>query len=666
MSITLEYKNLPTSMVTPAYVLGDAQSHSVDVKAPSEFVKDMMFPVLRSLASGDAMKTRPYVYSYFKAILQMDDNSKPVKCGMAYLRKSRNYMDAFNIFSTYGINLSGIWLIYDEAGKTLYVPKKVFQFVSRISAKDQANYVMMLMYYYRFLKALVKTDNDWKQCTIGNENTFQIPENTLKEIVNAISPTSDCEEINLDYIRDDLTFKSLVYAQGAKSSDFPLATNVPSIPENGFSYNILESNGKRYLAIINKMFQPMAYYVIYPERSAIFTNSLLQMWNCTAEGAELLPLMARICAESFSPNDGNRAFAVANLECETLLDTVIKGDFEIIDDTTGFEAVLDRFPTFTENSDPTVFNAACSKIKVLKSSAIGGLQAQYENDEYAQKLYSKNLPYYDTFPLKNISNLVKGVVASDDSQVYSMFFKGDTGTGKSTAARVIFYKAGLPWVSINCSTNIDEADIFGCMIPNPEKKSADDPEFVWEDGPATKCIRNGYGLIVEEANGARPGVLLKFNSLLDEARQIELGNGEVLKAHPNFRIVFTANIAYEGTNELNMALVDRFDAIVEFSDMSKQDAIETIKKRTGYSDVTKIEKVYGVYEAIKKYSNENNLGIAISIRRLLCIFTKGKYFKTAKDAVENMLLEHAFIRDNEHKEYFVNSVLPAFDLNFKI
>jgi hypothetical protein len=31
-----------------------------------------------------------------------------------------------------------------------------------------------------------------------------------------------------------------------------------------------------------------------------------------------------------------------------------------------------------------------------------------------------------------------------------------------------------------------------------------------------------------------------------------------------------------------------------------------------------------------------------------------------------MLLEHAFIRDEDHKEYFVNDVLPSFDLNFKI
>lgn len=665
MNITLNYKNLPNSMVTPAYVMDATQSHSIDVKAPSAFVKDMMFPILRHLASGDVMKTRPYVYSNFNAILKMDEASEPIRCGMVYLRKSRNYADAFNIFSTYGINLQGIWLMFHDESKTLYVPKKVFQFVCKLGAEEQANYVMLLMYYYRFLRALVRLDNDWKSCSVGNEATFQISAKTLSELGDALDAGCDCEDVNLDYIKDDLTFKSLVYTQSPKASDFPLAMNTPALPENGFVYNVLECCGLRYLAIVNKLFSPAAFYVIDPSKTVIATNSSLQMWNCTTDGSEFIPFLTKVCAEAFV-NAGTRAFAVASLSGDVLLDTVLKGDFEISDDVTGFEAILDKFPTLSENPDPTLFNAACTNVKALKSTVANGFQGQYDDDAYAQSLYAQNRPYYDTFPLGRLSNLVKGVAASGDAQVYSMFFKGDTGTGKSTAARVIFHKAGLPWLSLNCSTNIDEADIFGCMIPNPEKKTADDPEFVWKDGPATKCIRNGYGLIVEEANGARPGVLLKFNSLLDEARQVELSSGEVLKAHPNFRIVFTANIAYEGTNELNMALVDRFDAIVEFDDMSKQDAIEAIQKRTGYTDVSKIEKVYGVYEAVKKYSKENNLGIAISIRRLLCIFTKGKYFKTARDAVENMLLGHAFIRDADHCEYFVNSVLPAFDLNFKL
>jgi MoxR-like ATPase len=666
MSIVLNYKDLPESMVTPAYLVDATETRNINVKAPLEFVKDLMFPLLRFLASGASMKIRPYAYSSFFAKLSMEPDSEPIPCGMVYLRKSRHYADAFNIFSTYGINLSGIWLMYHKESKTLYIPKKVFQFVCRMDAGVQATYVMMLMYYYRLLMALPLVDNEWQECKIGGESSFQIGSGLLDNLTKIISPECDSEEVNLACIGDDLVFKALVYKQCPRSTDFPLAMATPSLPAEGYCYNVIESKGNRYFVIVNKIFKPGAYYIIDLKKGTICTNSLLQMWNCTSDGAEFVPWLARTCAMAASPGEGMRTFGVASMDIATLFDTAVAGDFSITDDTTGFDGILDAFPMISENSDPDIYAAACTKVKLIKGAVVGNMKSQYDSDKYAQSLYAKNLPYYETFPLGSIANLVKGVTSSGDGQVYSMFFKGGTGTGKSTAARVIFCRAGLPWISINCSTNIDEADIFGCMVPNPEKVSADDPEFVWKDGPATKCIRNGYGLIVEEANGARPGVLLKFNSLLDEARQIELGNGEVLKAHPNFRIVFTANIAYEGTNELNMALVDRFDTIVEFKDMSRTDAINTIQKRTGYADVSKIEKVYGVYEAIKKYSAENNLGLAVSIRRLLCIFTKGKYFKTAKDAVENMLLEHAFIRDEDHKEYFVNDVLPSFDLNFKI
>lgn len=666
MSIVLNYKDLPESMVTPSYLVDSTETRSINMKAPPEFVKDLMFPLLRFLASGASMKVRPYAYSSFYAKLSMDADSEPMPFGMVFLRKSKHYLDAFNIFSTYGINLSGIWLMYQKDSKTLYVPKKVFQFVCRMDAGVQATYVMMLMYYYRLLTALPLVANTWQECNIGGEPSFHVGSALLKNLTNLISPKCDSEEVNLACIGDDLTFKALVYKQCPKSTDFPLATATPSLPAEGYSYNVIESGGKRYLAIVNRIFKPGAYYIVDLKKGTICTNSLLQMWNCTSDGAEFIPWLARICAMVAYPEDEIRTFGVANMDLSTLFDTAVAGDFAITDDTSDFDGILDSFPMISENTNPEIYNEACTKVKLTKGAVVGNMKDQYDGDKYAQSLYAKDLPYYDTFPLGSIANLVKGVTSSGASQVYSMFFKGGTGTGKSTAARVIFHKAGLPWISINCSTNIDEADIFGCMVPNPEKASADDPEFVWKDGPATKCIRNGYGLIVEEANGARPGVLLKFNSLLDEARQIELGNGEVLKAHPNFRIVFTANIAYEGTNELNMALVDRFDTIVEFKDMSRTDAISTIQKRTGYADTAKIEKVYGVYEAIKKYSNENNLGLAVSIRRLLCIFTKGKYFKTARDAVENMLLEHAFIRDDDHKAYFVNDVLPSFDLNFKL
>lgn len=287
----------------------------------------------------------------------------------------------------------------------------------------------------------------------------------------------------------------------------------------------------------------------------------------------------------------------------------------------------------------------------------------YKDDEYAQQLYKQVKPYYETFDLGTLSANLKGFSKGD---LYSMLFAGDSGTGKSTAARVIPARCGIPYVSINFSVNIEESDIFGSMIPNTMKASAEDPEFIWQDGVLTKAVRNGYCAVLEEINFARPGVLGKLNSLLDENRQIDLPTGEVLRAHPNFRIIATCNVAYEGTNRFNKALINRFDDCTIFKDVNRAKAIEIIKSRTGYKNISKIDTIYNVYEALKKYGKEQNLNLIVSMRQLLNLFSKGKYYSDAKDAVIRIMLNGAFIEEPEYQEEFEKAILPAFKLNFKI
>lgn len=304
-------------------------------------------------------------------------------------------------------------------------------------------------------------------------------------------------------------------------------------------------------------------------------------------------------------------------------------------------------------------------IKTISTGALDktAMMELYKDDEYAQQLYKQNKAYYDTFELGNLNANLRGFAKGD---LYSMLFAGDSGTGKSTAARVMPSRCGIPYISINFSVNIEESDIFGSMIPNTTKTTADDPEFVWQDGVLTKAIRNGYCAVLEEINFARPGVLGKLNSLLDENRQIDLPTGEVLKAHPNFRIIATCNVAYEGTNRFNKALVNRFDDCTIFRDVSRAKAIEIIKNRTGYKNMTKIDVIYNVYEALKKYGKEQNLNLIVSMRQLLNLFSNGKYYTDAKDAVVRIMLNGAFIEEPEYQEEFEKAVLPAFKLNFKI
>lgn len=288
----------------------------------------------------------------------------------------------------------------------------------------------------------------------------------------------------------------------------------------------------------------------------------------------------------------------------------------------------------------------------------------YKDDAYAQELYKQIQPYYDTYKLDD--NLNANIAGFSTGALYSMAFIGDSGTGKSTAARVIPTRCGIPYVSVNFSVNIEESDLFGSMIPNTKKMNPEDPEFVWADGIITKAARNGYCVVLEELNFARPGVLGKLNSLLDENRQIDLPTGEIVRANKNFRIIATCNIAYEGTNRFNKALINRFDDVTIFTDLDRTSAIEVIKQRTGYANISKINKVYDVYEALKKFAKEQNVDAVVSMRQLINIFNKGKYYKNAMDAVQRIMINGAFIEDEEYRQVFNDTVIGAFDLKFKL
>ena len=309
-----------------------------------------------------------------------------------------------------------------------------------------------------------------------------------------------------------------------------------------------------------------------------------------------------------------------------------------------------------------------SKLLGIKLKAEGifdssSVKSQYDEDAYAQELYKQVQDYYDSFDLKDLTPIVKSFAKGD---TYSVVFYGPSGTGKSTAARVIPYKCGFPYISVNFSTNIEESDLIGTMIPNPEKKNPEDPEFIWQDGILTKAVRAGYTSILEEINFARPGILGKLNSLLDENRQIELPTGEIVRAHKNYRMIATCNIAYEGTQRFNKAFINRFELAYEFEELPREELINVIMARTGYADRSKIEKILNVYDAVKKYSKEQNLDLVISLRQLLNLFKQGKYFKNAQAAVKVILINGAFIEDGEYKENFVDTILKAFDLKFKI
>lgn len=563
----------------------------------------------------------------------------------------------FNTFSKLSIKLNELRIGIDTSVNgvvKLHLHNKINIMLAKLAPdmRDQ-----LAMFLYCLVKAFDAITLVAPHIVRTAEGELCLVENELEKMYVAYGKIPNKFTIECHTMRDDCLFGEVVYINNHLTGPARLPSGIKSSCD--YVYNVITIEGNSVLVIVNKSYEPYEYYIISPKKHTILTNCMLQNYN-TLDFNEWLPNMIVSLKETYPES---LTYRLKFLTVEKLFAFVnTKEKVSIGCDATEYETFLDNYPNIAENFNIKLYEGVI-KTKIETDSSAVSIEDQYKDDPKAQQYYKQVKPYYAEFDLKDLTGIVKGFANGD---VYAMLFEGEPSTGKSTAARVIPSRCGIPFVPINCSNNIEESDLIGTMVPNDQKKNADDPEFVWKDGILAEAVRNGYTCILEEVNGARPGVLMMLNSLLDESRQLRLNNHEILYAHKNFRLIATCNIAHEGTNRMNKAFVDRFDICKKFVLPSREEIINIVTKRTGYTDTIKINKVLDVFYAIKKYSDEQHLDLVVSIRQLLFIFKQGKYFKNASEAVENVILNKTFVEEPEHKAFFLSSILKAMDLSFKL
>lgn len=598
-------------------------------------------------------KTTVGCYKHMFIVGNLHNDAATYEADLFILKNVRATAFLYKVLKSFAISLPDLRLGYGKNDKqeTLYLDKKIIRCLSSLNEESSRE---LTLYFYCLVRLLKSIDLVNPKIVLDNSGNVEISEDALSDIMALYGTLPETLTLECISLKEDVTFQEVTYIHNNLSSyvkDFDVKSS------STFVYNILKSKFSENLCLINLSTKEKEYYLIN-DKGYIYTNNELKEYNMF-DFIEWIPTLVVNLLQTYPTISECK---VKHLDTDKLL---YSKDVEILvsNDASKFENFLEKYPQITENTNKDVYKGYFKGSTLKFDGGISTLEDMYAHDKYAQELYKQVQPYYKDFDLKDLTGIVKGV---SKGEIYSMLFEGESGTGKSTAARVIASRCGIPFVAINCSTNIEESDIFGTMIPNPEKSSTEDAEFIWKDGPLTKAVRYGYVGIIEELGFARPGILGKLNSLLDESRQIDLPNGEVLKAHPNFRIIGTTNIGYEGTNRLNKAFINRFEVCKKFTDLSDKELKSIIISRTNYDNQEKINKILDIYRAIKKYSDEQNLGLVISIRQLLTIFKQGKYYKSAKDAVGNLLLNQAFLEEPEHLKHFTDTVLSAFDTSFKL
>ena len=175
---------------------------------------------------------------------------------------------------------------------------------------------------------------------------------------------------------------------------------------------------------------------------------------------------------------------------------------------------------------------------------------------------------YDDMEFSPQVEEVCGIIKASKTLPFAMnmnfLFTGEAGTGKSTASGQIARVLGIPRRILTCSKGMEEFRITQRLIPNPKKVSEADADFVYVDSEIVEAFKNGGIIEVQEANTLREGVITALNAALDDSGELHLYDGSIIKRHPNCIFIFSMNVGYEGTRNMNQSFLSRCSFKEEF------------------------------------------------------------------------------------------------------
>lgn len=147
---------------------------------------------------------------------------------------------------------------------------------------------------------------------------------------------------------------------------------------------------------------------------------------------------------------------------------------------------------------------------------------------------------------------------------------GDKSTGKNVLAENLAYLFKRPLWNLSFHINIDSSVLIG-------DDTLKNGNVIFREGPITKAANCGGFVVLDEINMAKNEAMAVLHSILDYRRIIDIPGYDIINLHPATRFIATMNYGYQGTRELNEALLSRF-VIIKMPLISRERLVELIKK----------------------------------------------------------------------------------------
>ena len=181
----------------------------------------------------------------------------------------------------------------------------------------------------------------------------------------------------------------------------------------------------------------------------------------------------------------------------------------------------------------------------------------------------------------------------------NLLLVGDKSTGKNVLAENLAKLFGRPMWNISFHVSVDASSLIG----DDTLKSG---SVSFREGPISLASRYGGFAVLDEINMAKNEAMAVLHSVLYYRRRIDVPGYKLINVHPATRFIATMNYGYEGTRDLNEALLSRF-AIIKMPRISADNLINLIKTHHPDLKETYIKDIANFFTDLQDKANAHEI-----------------------------------------------------------